>query len=84
MECVTLDFEILSDITDIETIAAGSSIREVARLRRIYGAGRWRKRKGIATVCLPDGTVCDAEIHWYEAHGLGRKEYKIKRVLWDE
>jgi hypothetical protein len=79
-----LDFEILSDITDIETIAAGSSIREVERLRRIYGVGRWRKLKGIATVCLSDGTVCEAEIHWYEAHALGRIEFKIKRVLWDE
>ena len=81
---MSLDFEILSDITDIETIATGSSIREVPRLRRIYGAGRWRKLKGIATVRLSDGTVCEAEIHWYEAHGLGRQEFKIKRVLWDE
>jgi hypothetical protein len=79
-----LDFEILSEFTDIETIAVGNSIREVARLRRIYGSGRWRKLKGIATIRFSDGTVGEAEIHWYEAHGLGRKEFKIKRILWDE
>jgi len=79
-----MKFEIIGEITDIETIAVGSSIREVARLRKVYGAGRWRKLKGMATVCLSDGTVCEAEIHWYEAHGIGRKEFKIKRILWGE
>lgn len=78
-----MNFEIIGEITDIETIATGSSIREVARLRRIYGASRWRKLKGIATVSLNDGTVCRAEVHWDEAHGIGKKEIKIKRILWD-
>jgi len=72
--------EIVGKISDIEVIASGSSIRELPRLRRLYGAGRWRKLKGIATVRLPDGTLCEAEVHWYEAHGLGRREFKIKQV----
>jgi len=79
-----MKFEIVGEIADIETIAVGSSIREVARLRKIYGAGRWKKLKGMVTVCLSDGTICEAEIHWYEAHGSGRKEFKIKRILWGE
>ena len=74
-------FEIIGEITSIETIAVGKSIRELARLRRVYGGGRWRKRKGIAMVRLADGTICKAELHWYEAHGIGRKEFKIKRIL---
>jgi len=74
-------FEILSEISEIETFATGSGIREIARLRRVYGRGRWRKRKGIASVRLPDGTICVAELHWYEATGIGRREYKIKRLL---
>jgi len=74
-------FEILSEIADVETFATGAGIREIARLRRIYGRGRWRKRKGIARVRLPDGSIHLAEIHWYEASGIGRKELKIKRLL---
>ena len=74
-------FEIIGEITCIETIAVGKSIREVARLRKVYGSGRWRKRKGVAMVRLVDGTVCRAELHWYEAHGIGKKEFKIKRIL---
>ena len=74
-------FELVGRIYDIETIAIGNSIHEVARLRRIYGIGRWRKRKGTATVRLSDGTLCAAEIHWYEAHGIGRKELKLKYVF---
>jgi hypothetical protein len=74
-------FEILGDVTHAETFAAGSAIREVARLRKLYGRGRWRKRKGIAQVRLEDGTVRLAEVHWYEAHGIGRKEFKIKRYI---
>ena len=74
-------FEILDEIHDIEIIAIGSAIREVERLRKFYGSGRWRKLKGIATVQLEDGTVCEAEIHWYEAHGVGKKEIKIKYIL---
>jgi hypothetical protein len=74
-------FEILGDITNAETFFVGSSIREIARLRKIYGRGRWRKRKGIARVRLEDGEVRLAEVHWYEAHGIGRREFKIKRYI---
>ena len=74
-------FEIIGEITGIETIASGSAVRVRARLRRAYGDGRWRKRKGIATVRFPDGEVCIAEIHWYEAHWIGRREFKIKDIL---
>ena len=76
-----MSFEIIGEITDVETIAVGSSIREIARLRRAYGSGRWRKLKGMATVRLPNGTLCEAEVHWYEAHGIGKRETKIKRIL---
>ena len=74
-------FEIAGQIENIETIAAGSAIREADRLRQRYGAGRWRKRKGIAIVRLGDGSVRRAELHWYEAHGIGRRKLKIKRFL---
>jgi hypothetical protein len=76
-----MSFDILGKISDIETFAAGSRIREVARLRKVYGRGRWRKRKGIVRVRLQDGSVHWAEIHWYEAAGIGRKEFKIKHLL---
>lgn len=79
-----MGLEIIGAITDIETIAVGQAIRELARLRKVYGAGRWRKLKGTATVRLPDGSVCQAELHWYEAYGIGKKEIKIKRILWEE
>ena len=74
-------FTIISDITEVETIAINRGIGEVARLRKRYGRGRWRKRKGIATVLLADGTARPAELHWYEAAGIGPQEYKIKRFL---
>jgi hypothetical protein len=74
-------FRIVSEITNIETIAAGSSIREIERLRREYGSGRWRKLKGIALIQLRNGQVKVAELHWYEAHGIGRIEIKRKRYL---
>jgi hypothetical protein len=74
-------FEILGEISDIDTFATGSGIREIARLRRLYGRGRWRKRKGIATIRLTDGSVHQAELPWYEASGIGRKELKIKRFI---
>jgi hypothetical protein len=74
-------FEIVGEITHVETFATGSSIRDLARLRKFYGRGRWRKRKGVARVRLSDGTVRLAEVHWYEAHGIGRKELKIKRYI---
>ena len=74
-------FEVISDITDIETIAVSTSVRELARLRKQYGSGRWRKLKGIAMIRLRTGRVRRAELHWYEAHGIGRKELKRKRYL---
>jgi hypothetical protein len=78
-----MEFEIIGPIKDVETFAVGTSIRELHRLRRIYGRGRWRKRKGIARVRLADGTETAAEVHWYEAHGIGRMETKIKHFLDD-
>lgn len=79
-----MDFEIIGRITDIEVIATGSRIRDLSRLRRRYGRGRWRKLKGIATVRLIDGTIHMAEVHWYEAHGVGQFEHKIIPPLLDE
>jgi len=74
-------FELVGEITDVETIASGRAIRERKRLWKFFGRGRWRKKKGTATVRLIDATICTAEIHWYEAHGIGRKDLKIKRFL---
>jgi hypothetical protein len=74
-------FDLLSRITNIEIIAVDNAIHDIAYLRSAYGAGRWRKLKGIAKVRLPDGTICRAEVHWYEAHGIGKRDMKIKRVL---
>lgn len=74
-------FELSGEITCIEIIAVGSGIRDIAMLRERYGAGRWRKLKGMATVRLENGNIRNAEIHWYEAHGIGRKRMKIKRFL---
>jgi hypothetical protein len=71
-------FEILGQIDNVETIAAGTSVRVRTLLNRIYGRGRWRKRKGFATVRLDDSTVRRVELHWYEAHGIGRRDFKIK------
>ena len=76
-----MDFEIIGKFTNVEIIAVGPSIRELPRLRRIFGSGRWRKMKGRASIRLADGSVRTAEIPWYEAHGIGRKEYKIKMLL---
>lgn len=76
-----MSFEIIGEINDIEVIAVGSGIRDRARLRRLYGRGRWRKLKGTALVRLASGRVRLAELHWYEAHGIGRKEIKRKRYL---
>ena len=73
-----MKFEIVSDITDIETIAEGKSLRILPKLNRKYGKGRWRKKKGIATVKLADGSFRRAEVHWYEAHGIGKRDVKIK------
>lgn len=76
-----MEFEIVGDIAEIETFARGRGIRELARLVRTYGRANRRKRKGLGMVRLPDGSARLAELHWYEASGLGRKEYKIKRYV---
>ncbi len=73
-----MKFEVVSEITNVETIAVGSSIRVLPILNRKYGKGRWRKKKGVATVKLKDGSFHIAEIHWYEAHGISKKDLKIK------
>ena len=74
-------FRVVGEINDIETIAAGHSVRERARLRKVHGGTRWRKLNGIATVELPDGTTGRDEVRWYEAHGIGRREMRIKRLI---
>lgn len=74
-------FELISEIENLEAIAVGSSIRDVARLRKTYGKGRWRKLKGIGRVRLEDGSEYEAELHWYEAHGIGKREMKIKELF---
>ena len=76
-----MHFEIIGAIGSIETIAVGRQIHEIRRLRRQYGSGRWRKLKGIARIRLSNGSIRRAEIHWYEAHGIGRRKKKIKRFL---
>ena len=76
-----MTFEIVSEISRIEVIAVGIKIRDIKRLRKFYGKGRWRKLKGIATIRLSTGRVRIAELHWYEAHGIGKKEIKRKRYL---
>jgi hypothetical protein len=76
-----MDFEIIGRITEIEVIAVGSRIRDLAYLRRAYGRGRWRKLKGVAEVRLPDGMIRLAEVHWYEARGIGRVDMKVKQYL---
>jgi hypothetical protein len=75
-------FEIISYISKTETIAVGNAIREIKRLRKSYGPGRWKKMKGKATIRFSDGIICKAELHWYEAHGIGRKDMKIKKIEW--
>jgi hypothetical protein len=76
-----MQFDLVSEISEVATIAAGRGIRDLVRLRRQFGAGRWRKLKGIALVRLRGGRVRRAEVHWYEAHGVGRVKMKIKRFL---
>ena len=78
-----MDFEIVGSIRAIQAIATGTGIRDLTRLSRQYGRGKWRKLKGFAAVRLLDGTVHTAEIHWYEAHGIGKKEFKLKLPLLD-
>jgi hypothetical protein len=76
-----LSFEILGPIYGIETISTGHGIRDLAVLQKHFGRGKWRKVKGFATVRLADGRIAEAEIHWYEAHGIGRRWIKIKRYM---
>jgi len=79
--CTLVLFEVIGEIKEVEVIAIENSIRDLARLHRRYGAGRWRKLKGVATVRLSDGTIMKAELHWYQAHGIGKKEMKVKHLL---
>jgi hypothetical protein len=74
-------FEIVTEITDIQTIVVGSGIREIKRIEKQFGRGRWRKLKGFALVRIPSGRIRRVELHWYEAHGIGKKKIKIKRYL---
>lgn len=76
-----MDIKIIGEVFDVHTIAVGSRIRELERLQKVYGRGRWRKLKGMALVRLPDGSIQRAEVHWYETHGIGRKELKVKRLI---
>ncbi len=77
----SMHFRILGDIAKVEVIARGVGVRDRARLRKAYGPGSWRKLKGTATVEYANGTLCVVELHWYEAHGIGRRDYKVKRIL---
>ena len=77
----SVDFELVGEISGIETITVGRGVRDRRRLDRLYGKGRWRKMKGVGRIRLLDGWVLLAELHWYEAHGIGRKELKAKRYL---
>lgn len=76
-----MKFEIISNLEQIETIAVGPRVRIRALLRKLHGRGRWRKRKGVATVRLRNGAIRRVELHWYEAHGIGRRDFKIKTYL---
>ena len=76
-----MSFEIITEISQVELIAVGNRIRDIRRLRKVYGKGRWRKLKGTAQIRLRSGRIRLAELHWYEAHGIGRKEIKRKRYL---
>ena len=76
-----MDFQIVGPVTNVEIIATGTGIRDLGILRKRYGLGKWRKKKGMANIRLPDGTIARAEIHWYEAHGIGKVKFKIKEWL---
>ena len=73
-----MSFDLVGEISQIEAIAVGGKIRDIRRLRKLYGKGRWRKMKGIAPVRLATGRTRIAELHWYEAHGIGKRDLKIK------
>jgi hypothetical protein len=76
-----VSFEIVGEIEHVETIATGTGVRIRAFLRKVHGRGRWRKRKGVATVRLANGKLRRVELHWYEAHGVGKRDFKIKAYL---
>jgi hypothetical protein len=76
-----MDFEIIGNIEAIEIIAVGSKIHALAYLQKVHGRGRWRKLKGVASVRIPNGKIRRVELHWYEAHGIGRRDMKIKQYL---
>ena len=76
-----MEFEIVSELMSVETFAAGKGIRNLKLLNKKYGFAKWRKRKGVALIRLADGSEVLAELHWYEASGLGRKEMKLKWIL---
>ena len=76
-----MHFEIVGRIRKVEPIAVGGRIRDIMRLRKQFGPGRWRKLKGIATIRLPNGDLREAELHWYDAHGVGRRKIKLKRFV---
>ena len=76
-----MKFRLIGKIGNVETIAVGPRIHKLQQLRKKYGRGRWRKLKGVGRIRLPDGSECDAELHWYEAHGIGKKEMKVKELL---
>lgn len=78
-----MDFEFIGEITEVKTIATGTGVRDRARLRKWYGGAKWRKVKGVAQVRLPNGRIRMAEIHWYEAHGIGKREFKLKLPFLD-
>ncbi len=78
-----MDFELVGEITEVKTIARGAGVRDRARLRKLYGGARWRKAKGVARVRLPNGRIRLAEIHWYESHGVGKREFKLKLPFLD-
>jgi len=81
---INMDFEIVGEISQVETMASGTGVRERVRLDKQYGQGRWRNLKGVAYVRLVDGTVRLAELHWYEGHGIGKVEFKLKLPFLDE
>ena len=78
-----MDFTIVGDIKGIEPIAVGRGVRDRRRLNKVYGKGRWRKLRGFASVRLSDDTIHEAEVHWYEVHGIGRRDRKLKLPLLD-
>jgi len=76
-----MKFELIGRIEDVEIIAVGGQIRDLQKIRKKHGRGRWRKLKGIGRIRLPNGAERQAELHWYEAHGIGKKEMKVKELL---